>query len=403
MPIRRLIALSLKGLLKYKLRSFLMMLGVIIGIATLTVIISLAKGAEHKVMMGIQNFGANAVMASAGGGKMFGPPDGSTTTLTLDDAKALQESIKGIKIVAPFTMNLSQTVVYGNRNTDTAVVGVTPEFADAWQWYAAKGDFISDEDLSGLTKNCVLGQTVAKELFGDQNPIGETVRLNNTNLKVIGVLTKRGASPHGMDMDNRVVVPLSTAMRRLFNTTALGMIRLYVDDPSRLDEVTTNVTAILRERHHITPPQEDDFRVTNSMAVANTVKGVSKTLTTFLLLLASVSLIVGGIVIANIMFISVNERKKEIGIRRAFGARAKDIRQQFLGEALIVSLCGGIGGALIGIAVTFAIALIKKMPAMLSWQPFALAILFSTVVGVIAGSQPARKAAAMEPVEAIKG
>lgn len=403
MTTGRMIGLSLKGLGKYKMRTFLMMLGIIIGIATLTVIIALAKGAQHKVMMGIQNFGANAVMVSAGGGKMFGPPDGTTTTLTLDDAEALKESIKGIKHIAPFTMNFSQSVVYGNKNTDMTVVGVTPEFADAWQWYAAKGDFISDEDTSGLTKNCVLGQTVVKELFGDQDPIGETVRVNNTNFKVIGVLTKRGASPHGMDMDNRVVVPLSTAMRRLFNTTALGMIRLSVDDPDRLEEVTTNVAAILRERHHITPPQEDDFRVTNSMAVAGTVKGVSKTLTTFLLFLATISLVVGGIVIANIMFISVNERKKEIGIRRAFGARAKDIRQQFLGEALIVTLCGGIGGTVLGIIISLTIAAVKKMPAMLSWEPFVLAIVFSTVVGVIAGIQPARKAAAMDPVDAIKG
>lgn len=399
----RLIGLAFTGLAGHKLRTFLMMLGIIIGVATLTVIISLTKGAQHKVMKGIKNFGANAVMASAGGGKMFGPPDGSTTTLTLDDAAALKESIKGLKHVAPFTMHVAQTVIAGNRNTDTAVFGVTPEFADAWQWFAERGDFIADEDLATLSKNCVLGQTVARELFGDQDPIGETVRLNNTNFKVIGVLSKRGASPHGMDMDNRMVVPLTTAMRRLYNTTALGMIRLYVADPGRLDEVSDSVTAILRERHQITPPQEDDFRVTNSMAMAKTVKGVSKTLTTFLLLLASVSLLVGGVVIANIMFISVNERKKEIGIRRAFGARAQDIRRQFLAEALIVTLGGGIGGTLLGVAASLAIASLKKMPAMLSWEPFVVAVVFSGAVGIIAGIQPARRAAAMDPVSAIKG
>jgi len=399
----RLIGLALKGLASHKLRTFLMMLGIIIGVATLTVIISLTKGAQHKVMKGIKNFGANSVMASAGGGKMFGPPDGSTTTLTLDDAAALKESIKGLKHVAPFTMHVAQTVIAGNRNTDTAVFGVTPEFADAWQWFAERGDFIADEDLATLSKNCVLGQTVVRELFGDQDPIGETVRLNNTNFKVIGVLSKRGASPHGMDMDNRMVVPLTTAMRRLYNTTALGMIRLYVADPGRLDKVSDSVTAILRERHQITPPQEDDFRVTNSMAMAKTVKGVSKTLTTFLLLLASVSLLVGGVVIANIMFISVNERKKEIGIRRAFGARAQDIRRQFLAEALIVTLGGGIGGTLLGVAASLAIASLKKMPAMLSWEPFVVAVVFSGAVGIIAGIQPARKAAALNPVQAIRG
>jgi len=403
MTFARTIGIALKGLTRYKMRTFLMMLGIVIGIATLTVILALAKGAQMKVMKGMQNFGANAVMASAGGGKMFGPPDGTTTTLTLDDAKALQESLTGIKHTAPFTMNFGQTVVYGSKNTETSVVGATPEFADAWQWYAERGDFISEEDVASMTKNCLLGQTVVRELFGDQDPIGETVRVNNTTFTVIGVLTKRGASPHGMDMDNRVVVPLSTAMRKLFNTTAIGMVRLAVADPERLDEVTRSVTEILRERHHITPPQEDDFRVTNSMAMAKTVKGVSKTLTTFLVLLALVSLGVGGIVIANIMFIAVNERKREIGIRRAFGARARDIRQQFLGEALIVTICGGFGGTLLGFAIAMAIAKVQKMPAMVSWEPLALGLVFATIVGVVAGLQPARKAAALDPVEAIRG
>jgi len=403
MTTGRIIGLSFKGLGKYKMRTFLMMLGIIIGIATLTVIVSMAKGAQHKVMKGVQNFGPNAVMASAGGGKMFGPPDDKVTTMTLDDAKAIQESIRGLRHVAPFTMNLGQTVIYGNKNTEAAVLGATPEFAEAWQWFADKGDFISDEDNTGLAKNCVLGRTVVRELFGDQNPIGETVRINSTNFKVIGILSKRGASPHGMDMDNRLVVPLTTAMKRLFNTTSIGIVRLYVDDPARLDEVSKSVTAILRERHHIVPPQEDDFRVTNSMAIAKTAKGVDKTMTTFLMLLASVSLAVGGIVIANIMLISVNERKKEIGIRRAFGARAKDIMHQFLAEVLIVTISGGIGGTILGFAISMGVASVQKMPAIISWEPLALAIVFSTLVGLLAGIQPARKAAAMDPVSAIRG
>ena len=186
---------ALNSIYSNKVRSLLTVLGIVIGVATLTVIISLTKGAQHKVMKGIKNFGANSVMASAGGGRMFGPPDGSTVTLTMADAEAMQASIKGIKHIAPFTMHVAQTVVAGSKNTEAAVFGVTPAFADAWQWFAEKGDFISDEDVSGLSKNCVLGQTVVRELFGDQDPIGETVRLNNTNFTVVGVLTKRGASP----------------------------------------------------------------------------------------------------------------------------------------------------------------------------------------------------------------
>ena len=283
------------------------------------------------------------------------------------------------------------------------MIGVTPEFADAWQWYAEQGDFISDEDSASLSKNCMLGQTVVKELFGGQNPVGETIRVNNTNFKVIGVMKKRGTSPMGMDMDRRVTIPLSTAMRRLFNITNIGMIRLYVDDPARLDEITGSVTALLRERHHITPPQEDDFRVTNTTSMAQMAKGVSKTLETFLGLLSLISLGVGGIVIANIMFVSVNERRMEIGIRRAFGARAKDIMNQFLAEALIVTLIGGVAGTILGVGISKGIAILKKMPAMISWEPFVLAIVFSTIVGVMAGLQPAKRAASMDPVDAVRG
>lgn len=403
MLLSRVIRISLKGLSKYKMRTFLMMLGIIIGIATLTVIVSASKGMQKKVMTGIQSFGPNAVMVSAGGGKMFGPPDDKVTTLTLEDAAAIRESIKGIKALSSFTTNLEQTIIYGNRNSTAPVVGVTPEFADAWQWYAASGDFISDEDNASLSKNCMLGQTVVKELFGDQDPIGETIRVNNTNFKVIGVLSRRGTSPMGMDMDRRVMVPLATAMKRLFNVTYVGMIRIYIDDASRLDEVSKSVTAILKERHHITPPQEDDFRVTNTMSMATMAKGVSKTLGTFLALLSLVSLAVGGIVIANIMFISVNERKKEIGIRRAFGATAGDIKKQFLGEALFVTIGGGIIGSVLGILVSQGMAAMKKMPVVMSWEPFALAIVFSTAVGLVAGLQPAKRAAALDPVAAIRG
>lgn len=403
MHISRTAGLSLNGLSKYKTRTFLMMLGIITGIATLTIIVSMSKGMQKKVMMGIQSFGPNAVMVSAGGGKMFGPPDDKVTTLTLEDAVAIGESLQGIRTIAPFTVNLEQPVIYGNRNTMSPVVGVTPEFADAWQWFADRGDFISDEDNSSMSKNCVLGMTVVKELFGEQDPIGETIRVNNMNLKVIGVLSKRGTSPMGMDMDRRVMIPLSTAMKKMFNVTHVGMIRLYLDDPGRLGEVSKSVASILKERHHITPPQEDDFRVTNTMSMAEMAKGVSKTLGTFLGLLSLISLAVGGIVIANIMLISVNERKREIGIRRAFGATAGDIMRQFLGEALLVTITGGIAGTILGILLSFGIAKVRKMPVMVSWEPFVLAIVFSTLVGLIAGIQPAKRAARQDPVEAIRG
>lgn len=394
---------SLQGLSKYKTRTFLMMLGIIVGIATLTVVVSISKGMQKKVMQSIQSFGPNAVMVSAGGGKMFGPPEDRVVTLTLEDAAALRDGVPGVKNVAPFTVNIEQNIIAGNVSITSPVVGVTPEFADAWQWYPEKGEFISDEDTASLSRNAVIGQTVARELFGNQEAVGETVRVNSTSFTVVGVLSRRGTSPMGMDMDRRVMIPVTTAMKKMYNVNHVGMIRLYLDDASRLKDATAAVTSVLRERHRITPPDENDFRTINTMSMAMMASGVAKTLGTFLGLLSLVSLVVGGIVIANIMFVSVGERKKEIGIRRAFGATARDIRRQFLGEALFVTISGGVVGTLLGVVLSIGFAQMKKMPTVISWEPFVLALVFSGLVGVLAGLQPARRAAALDPVEAIRG
>lgn len=403
MSMRNAAHISLQGLGKYRTRTFLMMLGIIVGIATLTVVVSIGKGMQKKVMQSIRSFGPNAVMVSAGGGKMFGPPEERVVSLTLEDAAALRDGVPGVRTVAPFTINIEQDIIADGRSATSPVVGVTPEFADAWQWYPERGEFISEEDTASLSRNAVIGQTVARELFGDQDPLGATIRVNATTFTVVGVLARRGMSAMGMDMDRRVMIPLTTAMRKMYNVSHLGMIRIHLDDASRLKEASAAVAAILRERHHVAPPQEDDFRIINTMSMAMMASGVAKTLTTFLGLLSLVSLVVGGVVIANIMFVSVGERRREIGIRRAFGATAADIRRQFLGEALLVTTAGGVAGTLVGILLSLGFARVKNMPAVISWEPFALALVFSGVVGVLAGLQPARRAAALDPVEAIRG
>jgi putative ABC transport system permease protein len=403
MSIKTAAHVSLQGLAKYKTRTFLMMLGIIVGIATLTVVVSISKGMQRKVTQSIQSFGPNAVMIAAGGGKMFGPPEDRVVSLTVEDAAALRDGIPGVKSVAPFTVNIEQNIIVGNKSITSPVAGVTPEFADAWQWYPERGEFIGDEDLASLSRSAVIGQTVARELFGTQEPVGETVRVNNTTFTVVGVLSRRGTSPMGMDMDRRVMIPLTTAMKKMYNVNHVGMIRLYLDDPARLKDATAAATAILRERHRITPPAENDFRTINTMSMAMMASGVAKTLGTFLGLLSLVSLVVGGVVIANIMFVSVGERRREIGIRRAFGATARDIRRQFLGEALLVTISGGVAGTLLGIVISIGFARMKHMPTVISWEPFVLALVFSSLVGVLAGLQPARRAAALDPVEAIRG
>ncbi|MBI3592197.1 MAG: ABC transporter permease, partial [Nitrospirae bacterium] len=321
--------------------------------------------------------------------------------------------IKGVKFVAPFMTNFGQTIIYGNKNMTAQVVGATELWAEAWKWPLADGEFLSEDDTSTLSKNCVIGQTIVKELFGDQSPVGETIRINDVNLKIIGVLGPRGSSPHGLDLDRRVVVPLSTAMKRLNNVNYIGNIRVYAedpplsrlydDDPTRLRSITASIAELLRERHHITPPGEDDFRITDSISVAETVENVSGTMAKFLALLSLITLVVGGVVIANIMFVSVNERKQEIGIRRAFGARENDILSQFLAEVVVVTLLGGLIGAIAGFFIAEGISKAYDLPAIFSWEPLVIAVIASLVVGFTSGILPARKAAMLDPVTAIRG
>ena len=307
----RLTTTAFKELGKHKLRSFLMMLGIIISITSLTLIFAVGEGAKRMVIESMKAFGSDAMMLTAGGGQQMGPST-STATLTEEDAKAIQEEIDGIKNLAPAIVAGGQTIVRDGKSTTVMVFGVTPTWEDAWQWYAVNSDFITDEELMSLARVCLLGQSVATELFGDENPSGATIRINNVNFQVKGVLEKRGTSPMGTDMDNRIIIPLTTAARRLFNRTHLSYVRIQVDDPGEMLEVAEKVTALMRERHNITSGEPDDFRVRTPDFIASRIKKVSGTMTTFLGLISGLSLIVGGIVVMNIMLMSVSERKKEI-------------------------------------------------------------------------------------------
>lgn len=402
MRISRTIKLALRGLLANKVRTVLMMAGIVIGITTLTVIVSVSKGANAKVMKGIRNFGTNAVMVVAGGGKMIGPPDERVTTLSFDDAEAIRHEVKGISIIAPTAMKSEQTIVAGGQNTQAMVIGVTPEWEGAWEWSADTGEFISEEDNTSLAKICVLGQTTAKSLFGNSDPVGESVRIGSVTFKVKGVLVRKGTSPAGTDMDSRVIIPLSTAMRRLFNVTYLSQIRLYVGDVRDIERIAGEVTEILREKHHTAPPNTDDFRVVTPTAVAAMARKVAGTIGLFIGLVSLISLVVGGVVLANITLVSVSERKKEIGIRRAVGARKKDILLQFLIETVVLAIIGGAIGAVAGAFISKLLSLLTPLPAIISWEPFVVAFLVSAVVGVISGVQPARKAASLNPIEALR-
>ncbi|MHB8846688.1 MAG: ABC transporter permease, partial [Nitrospirota bacterium] len=327
------VALALRAIGMNKMRAFLMMLGVIIGITTLTVIVSVGKGASAKVMKSIQNFGANAVLIFAGGGKVMGPPDEKVNTLTLEDSQAILQEVKGIRSMDTALIRVGRTVKYEENNTNTVIYGGTTNYGDAWEWSVESGDYFTDEDMGSMARVAVLGKTVVNELYGSTDPIGTSIRIENVNFKVIGVLSPRGTSPMGMDMDSRIIIPYTTAARRVFNTPYVSIIRIAAVDTNQVEQIENDVTALLKERHNIQTGFPEDFRVRGASSVSKMAKGMMGTLNLFLGLVSLISLVVGGIVVMNIMLISVGERVKEIGLRRAVGARRKDIRGQFLIES----------------------------------------------------------------------
>ena len=399
------IRLAMRAIGMNKMRAFLMMLGVIIGITTLTVIVSVGKGASAKVMKTVQNFGADAVVVFAGGGKVMGPPDEKVNTLTMEDAQAIMQEIKGIRSMDTALIRVGRTVKYEDNNTNTVIYGGTVNYGDAWEWSTESGDYFTEEDMASMARVAVVGKTVVNELYGNTDPIGTNIKIENVNFKVVGVLAPRGTSPMGMDMDSRIVIPYTTASRRVFNTPYVSLIRMAAVDPNQVEKIESDTAALLKDRHHIQPGFPEDYRVQGASSISKMAKGMMGTLNLFLGLVSLISLVVGGIVVMNIMLISVGERVKEVGLRRAVGAKKKDIRNQFLIESSLITFMGGIIGVLVGLVVAILLPILSKgkMPAVLSWEPFVLGFIFSVLVGILAGIHPAKKAAEMDPVIALKG
>lgn len=405
MKFFRVSKVAIKILWINKLRSFFMMLGIIIGIATLTVIVSIGEGSKQQVIERMKKMGADAsLMVRPGSGSQRGIPGGQSgiATLTIEDAKAIEDQIGNVMNIAPTTVKGSVPVKYGNQNSTPTVFGVTPIWRIVRTYDVERGEFISDEDITTVAKVCLLGQQVVQDLFGNEDPIGKFVLINNVNFQVKGVLEKKGASTGGGNLDNRILVPLSTSLRRLFNQTYLNQIVIQLSDASAMYETAGEVKALLRERHSLATNEPDDFSVRIPDEALKTATEVSGTMTILLSLIAGVSLIAGGVVLMNIMLISVSERKREIGIRKAVGARRKDILMQFLIEAVAVTFTGGLLGVVVGYLGAEVTALIAQTPSAISWKVFALAFGFSALVGIFFGVQPARKAASLDPIEALR-
>ncbi len=398
--------IALRALMVNKMRSTLTMLGIIIGVGAVIAMIAVGSGAKARIAEQIASMGSNMLIVLSGsstsGGLRFG--SGTVPTLKVDDAKAMVAEIPSIKYVAPSLGGVAQ-VVFGNQNWSTVINGTTPEALYIRDWPIASGRSFTQQDLDGATKVCLLGKTVMENLFGGVDPIGQIVRIKKVPFTVIGVLASKGQSTYGQDQDDTIFVPLTTAQKRLFGMQFPGMVRIIAvqaRSPEVMNEAENQITDLLRQRHRIPPAQENDFTVRNLTEVMSSAEQSAKVMSLLLGAIASISLIVGGIGIMNIMLVSVTERTREIGIRIAVGAKGRDILFQFLIESLVLSLIGGTMGIGIGILGTLILSNFTEWPILFSVKAILLAFLFSGSVGVFFGFYPARKASMLNPIEALR-
>jgi putative ABC transport system permease protein len=381
------------------------MLGMIIGVGAVVLMLAIGQGAQAMVSESIASMGSNLFIvlsgsSTSGGVRMGG---GTVPTLTANDAGAIGE-LPEVAAVSPVFPNNAQ-VVYGSSNWTTMIAGSTPAQFEVRDWRTVAGTIFGETDVRSATRVIVLGQTVARNLFGDENPVGKTVRVKNSPFLVLGVLAAKGQSLDGRDQDDTAIVPLTTAQRQLFGNQFPGMVRFIMvkaRSAGVMPRAETAMIDLLRQRHRIRPGQDDDFTVRNLTALAQTAAGTTKAMSAMLGAIASVSLLVGGIGIMNIMLVSVTERTREIGIRMAIGARHRDILLQFLTEALIISLAGSLIGAALGFAGAWLASRLADMTVVVTLWSILLAFGVAAAVGIFFGFYPARKAANLRPIEALR-
>lgn len=396
---------ALKALASNRLRTFLTALGMVIGVAAVIVMMAVGSGAQKSINDSIASMGSNLLIVLAGSPSTAGARigTGASPTLTLDDAEAIAE-LPSIRAVAPLVQSQAQ-LVYGSYNWRSEVFGSTPSFLDVREWPLAEGAMFTESDVRSASRVVVLGQTVARELFGSEDVVGRTVRINGSPYQVLGVLASKGQSLDGRDQDDTAVVPVTAAQRKLFGNRfhrSLRTIMVQSVAEETMPQSELEVTSLLAERHRIAPGQEPDFSVRNLTAVAETAASTARIMSLLLGAIASISLVVGGIGIMNIMLVSVTERTREIGIRVAIGARPHDVLMQFLLEALMLAALGGLSGIVLGAGGAWLARELAGVPVEISSASILTAFSVSAAVGVFFGWYPARKASRLEPIEALR-
>ncbi len=395
--------LALKALRQNVLRTALTMLGIIIGVGAVICVVAIGEGAQARVERAITNIGANMIWVEAGGVNRAGVRTGAfgTKTLTLGDYEAIKEHVRLVTNVTPQADTRVQ-VVYGNQNWGTSVRGVGPEYLALKNWSVVRGGMYTDVDVERANNVCVLGQTIVDQLFGSQDPIGESIRVKDQPCVVVGVLDVKGQSATGQDQDDNFLMPYTTVMKKIKGQPWLDDIMCSATSAKVLDQAEQDIAVIMRERHHIRPGSDDDFNLRHPTEIAEAVKQSAQTMEMLLAAVASVSLLVGGIGIMNIMLVSVTERTREIGLRQAVGARGRDVLRQFLVEAVILSLIGGAIGIGVGTLGARTLADTFQWPTRVSTNAILLAFGCSAAIGVFFGYYPARQAANLDPIEALR-
>ncbi|MBI3667167.1 MAG: ABC transporter permease [Acidobacteria bacterium] len=398
-----IIRIALRALARNKMRTALTMLGIIIGVAAVIATVGLSQGANDQMQQAISQMGANMLFVMAGSMNVGGVRTGSgaTSRLTLPDARGIERDVKLVQLVSPGVWS-SAPVVYQNNNWTTRVQGVAPSWFEIRLWPTAAGEAFGEAEVERSADVCVIGQTIAENLFKDEDPIGKTIRVKSLPMKVVGVLSFKGQSPQGQDQDDVIVAPYTTVQKKVAGIDYLNFIVVSAVSQQATAAAQQQIESILRDRHKIRPGQDDDFIVRNLADFADVANSAGKVMTLLLASVASVSLIVGGVGIMNIMLVSVTERTREIGIRMAIGATEGDVMRQFLTEAVILSLLGGGVGILTGVGAVLGISQVLRWPAAVSPTALGTSVLFSVAIGIFFGFYPARKAAQLDPIEALR-
>ena len=394
---------AVRALRRNKLRSVLTALGIIIGVGAVIAMVGIGNGAKAQVEAQIASLGQNVILIFSGSTTSSGIRTGwgGAGTLKIEDAEAIRREVPGVIGVSEEVVSTTQ-VAAGNQNWFTRIYGESADYFDIRQWPLADGAPFTSQDVRSANKVCVIGRTTATQVYGNENPIGQILRIKEVPFTITGVLIPKGLSTQGVDQDDIVIMPYTSAMKRVIGGTTLRNINVQVGDPQQLEAAQQQIISLLRQRHNIRPGRDDDFTVRNQQEIAQAATATSRVMTLLLGAIAGVSLLVGGIGIMNIMLVSVTERTREIGVRMAVGAHGSDILTQFLIEAVTLSSVGGLIGIVCGIGASKILSAYASWPTLISISSIAIAFLFSAAVGIFFGFYPARKAAALDPIEALR-